>query len=117
MSNTLMATLGALVPLRGLLRKFKSAAIPVPGAVASPTTNTRDLPAIQVAERASCIRPRACARTRSRADIPLRVVRVMEAGPAAAHAGRMIISGRIADVCAELERMAERETAFRFQRP
>jgi len=40
----------------------------------------------------------------------LRVVRVFE-GPHAAGAGRMVISGRMADVCAELERLAALETA------
>lgn len=42
---------------------------------------------------------------------PLRVVRVMEASPPSSGAGRMIISGRMADVCAELERLAALEAA------
>lgn len=37
---------------------------------------------------------------------PLRVMRVQEAGQPGAAAGRMVISGRIADVCAELDRLA-----------
>jgi hypothetical protein len=37
---------------------------------------------------------------------PLRVVRVMEGCHAPASAGRMVISGRMADVCAELDRLA-----------
>ncbi len=41
---------------------------------------------------------------------PLRVVRLIEAGTPAANtsqmAGRMVISGRMSDVCAELDRMA-----------
>lgn len=36
----------------------------------------------------------------------LRVVREFEAGVGPSCAGRMVISGRMADVCAELERMA-----------
>lgn len=39
----------------------------------------------------------------------LRVVRVMDAGCSPHAAGRMMISGRMADVCAELDRMALRE--------
>ena len=39
----------------------------------------------------------------------LRVVRVLEAGQAPANVGRMVISGRMADVCAELDRLAARE--------
>ncbi len=41
----------------------------------------------------------------------LKVVREFEAGISPACAGRMVISGRMADVCAELDRMAQRETA------
>ncbi len=41
---------------------------------------------------------------------PLRVVRVVEGRQARHGAGRMVISGRMADVCAELDRLAELET-------
>ncbi|MEO7546979.1 MAG: hypothetical protein ABIT82_01035 [Ramlibacter sp.] len=44
---------------------------------------------------------------------PLRVLRVVEAAHAPASAGRMVISGRMADVCAELERLAAQEAAGR----
>ena len=40
---------------------------------------------------------------------PLRVVRVVDSGHAQAGAGRMVISGRMADVCAELDRLAALE--------
>lgn len=36
----------------------------------------------------------------------VRVVRVVESAPPSKGAGRMVISGRMADVCAELDRMA-----------
>ena len=42
----------------------------------------------------------------------LRIVREFDANVSPACAGRMVISGRMADVCAELERMAQRETAL-----
>jgi hypothetical protein len=42
---------------------------------------------------------------------PLRVVRVMEAGQSRTQVGRMVISGRMADVCAELDRLAACEAA------
>ena len=42
---------------------------------------------------------------------PLRVVRLSEGGERPGAAGRMVISGRMADVCAELDRLAEREAA------
>jgi hypothetical protein len=41
---------------------------------------------------------------------PLRVVRILEADHNPANVGRMKISGRMADVCAELDRLAARET-------
>ena len=42
---------------------------------------------------------------------PLRVVRESDAALGAECAGRMVISGRMADVCAELDRMALRADA------
>ncbi|MDD2919044.1 hypothetical protein [Rhodoferax sp.] len=49
---------------------------------------------------------RACTRGSAGALRPLRVLRVVEAGQTSAHAGRLVISGRMADVCAELDRLA-----------
>ncbi|MDO8718778.1 MAG: hypothetical protein Q7K20_07320 [Polaromonas sp.] len=40
----------------------------------------------------------------------LKVVREFDSGVSPSCAGRMVISGRMADVCAELERMVQRET-------
>ncbi len=37
---------------------------------------------------------------------PLRIVRILELDQAPASVGRMVISGRMADVCAELDRLA-----------
>jgi hypothetical protein len=42
----------------------------------------------------------------------LKVVREFEPGISPLCAGRMVISGRMADVCAELDRMAQREAAL-----
>lgn len=63
--------------------------------------------------------PRACTRANSSAKNvanddklrPLRVLRVFEAGQKPSQVGRMVISGRMADVCAELDRLAA------FERP
>jgi hypothetical protein len=41
----------------------------------------------------------------------LRVLRVAESGPRSDCAGRMVISGRMADVCAELDRLVAMEAA------
>jgi hypothetical protein len=43
---------------------------------------------------------------------PLRIVRILDADQAPSQVGRMVISGRMADVCAELDRLAAREAAF-----
>lgn len=43
----------------------------------------------------------------------LKVVREFDSAVSPACAGRMVISGRMADVCAELERMAQREAVVR----
>ncbi|RZJ23232.1 MAG: hypothetical protein EOO54_10960 [Haliea sp.] len=65
---------------------------------------------------ASCARP---ARTTGQFGLqkartrPLRVLRVVDAAHAPANAGRMVISGRMADVCAELDRLAALEAAGR----
>ena len=47
---------------------------------------------------------------------PLRVTRVVEASAPRAVAGRMVISGRLADVCAELDRLAAQEVASAARR-
>jgi hypothetical protein len=46
---------------------------------------------------------------KARAAAPLRVVRVVEPSAPRTVAGRMVISGRLADVCAELDRLAALE--------
>lgn len=43
---------------------------------------------------------------------PLRIVRLVESGQTRASVGRMVISGRMADVCAELDRLAACEAAL-----
>ncbi len=42
---------------------------------------------------------------------PLRVVRVVDADQTRKNTGRIVISGCMADVCAELDRMVQRESA------
>ena len=44
--------------------------------------------------------------------MPLRVLRVVEKGQPLSSTGRLVISGRMADVCAELDRLAARESAL-----
>ena len=44
----------------------------------------------------------------------LKVVREFDAGISPSCAGRMVISGRMADVCAELDRMTQKESVAQF---
>ncbi|MET0310581.1 MAG: hypothetical protein ABW051_00880 [Burkholderiaceae bacterium] len=83
-------------PLQGLVNWFMP---PDPRAVAPQRPLARN-PVRPPA--ASVARPSPVAR-------PLRVLRVVEPGSAQAGAGRMVISGRMADVCAELDRLAAAE--------
>ncbi len=54
-------------------------------------------------------RPACSAPTPAATRRPVRVLRVIETPPTTASAGRMRISGRMADVCAELDRLAALE--------
>lgn len=85
-------------PLQGLLRWLAPAA-PNRSAMVSPVRPSVHHPAL------------AAARSRP-VQRPLRVVRVMEAGQSRSQVGRMVISGRMADVCAELDRLAACEAAL-----
>jgi hypothetical protein len=49
---------------------------------------------------------------RTSAQRPLKIVRFLEADHAPANVGRMVISGRMSDVCAELDRLAAKESAL-----
>jgi hypothetical protein len=42
----------------------------------------------------------------------MRVSRLLEVGQSPAHTGRLLISGRMADVCAELDRLVLREATL-----
>ena len=132
MSSTLFAAFGMLAPMHGFLRRLgvretsvtarlpsvrscSAAQASAPVYVsASPSARTGDMAATPVvSEPAHYTRSRATSRSRNRANLPLRVVRVMDGDRASAVGERMMISGRMADVCAELDRMAEREARQR----
>ena len=81
---------------------------------------TRWMPTRKRGSRASlryvAVRPACTARTPLRpdhTDRPLRVVRMLDAQPSRSSSGRMVISGRMADVCAELDRLAALEESAR----
>ena len=97
MGITLFSFGGLLAPLQSLIGWFAGGLRSAQGS-AQGGAHTR-------AATAHATAPRSCVRR------PLRVVRVLEACPAHSGAGRMVISGRMADVCAELDRLAELEAA------
>ena len=77
------------------------------------TGTLRAQSARSAASAASAASPRPAASLASVATLVpappvLRVMRVLEAGQAPSSVGRMVISGRMADVCAELDRLAAR---------
>jgi hypothetical protein len=106
MAITMFTLQGLLAPLEGLWawmaghRRAQPAAQERPARPQSAST----VPIGALSARSPKVRALAARR-------PLRVVRVAEAGMAKAHAGRMVISGRLADVCAELDRLAALEAA------
>jgi hypothetical protein len=93
-----------LAPLQGLMARFVQA---VPGA-ATPVPRMAGL-----APRACSTRAHPAAGCRERPRRPLRVLRVVETSRVPSGAGRMVISGRMADVCAELDRLAALEASGR----
>jgi hypothetical protein len=91
MGLTLFTLGGLFAPLQGLVASL----LPTSG-------NSR-------AVRRQCAAPAIAAKARP--CRPLRIVRIVEPHRAAVDAGRMRISGRMADVCAELDRLAALEAA------
>lgn len=111
MNIALFATPGLWAPLHGLLRWLTPAAQPTRGRqspmIRKPHANAISSIAVHAhAARQSSVIPSRMAQRR-----PLRVVRIVEAGQTPAQVGRMVISGRMADVCAELDRLAACEAA------
>lgn len=106
MNIALIAAPGIWEPLQGLLRWL------TPGRLTAADHPSRNDAKARVIALNSMARQRhatVCVgansfRTAQRR--PLRVVRILEAGQSPAQVGRMVISGRMADVCAELDRLA-----------
>jgi hypothetical protein len=116
-SPVLSVLLSPLQALASLLR-LTSSTHPVPGFIKASRHPRTFEPQPEAKSPVSGIRPlnalvkKPC-HTVAKAASPrrLKVVREFEAGISSSCAGRMVISGRMADVCAELDRMAQREAA------
>ncbi|PUE48883.1 hypothetical protein B9Z47_04970 [Limnohabitans sp. 2KL-1] len=101
----------ALLALSGLINKLPYLGRPQPVMVKRPSGRphpvwaTRPTPCIPLQGH----EPGKTVRTAP----SLRVLRIHESDQGLACAGRMVISGRMADVCAELDRLAALETRHR----
>ena len=108
MSQNLFARFAVFAPLGRLLHRYRSR--PTPIAARTPSKGSAQH---GVAARPSAAPDKAFAKVEARRPrLPLRVVRVIDAGQASTLAGRILMSGRMADVCAELDRMVEREASM-----
>jgi hypothetical protein len=94
--------------LFGPLQAFIAWLAPSPRRVDRAPAAVRAAPAMG---QAHMTRPIATRSVPPRNAMPLRIVRVVESSSAPASAGRMFMSGRMADVCAELDRLAALEAA------
>ncbi len=118
--QNLLAAAARLTPWSGLLRRIPLARAHL---MARPGTGATSR---AIVDPASCARPVASPARPSRLDparhaalsatprsvrTMLRVVRIVETDQAPASSGRIVMCGRMADVCAELDRMVEREAA------
>ena len=106
MGITLFSFGGVLAPLRSLVDWL----VHTRNAPRSGSRGYRPA-AHSVAMRSCASWPPLAGNSRQRPRRPLRVVRVVDAPQTPTGAGRMFISGRMADVCAELDRLAALEAA------
>lgn len=96
MGIALLSFAGLFMPLKSLASRWM------------PSRQRRSSPSL----RYVAVRPACAARPAAKPDRPgrpLRVVRMIDAQQPRTHGGRMVISGRMADVCAELDRLAALE--------
>ena len=99
-----------MAPLQGLWRWLMPPVIPNASRGASDGDDQHPFttPILDAAKHA---KQRPCSVAPARlASRPLRVIRVPDQGESASnHVGRLLISGRMADVCAELDRLVANE--------
>lgn len=107
MSTLAFSLLECVLPMKWRYAHHKSLHIVAP-AVSTRCTKAANIAMPFVASSAIPARARAA---KSPKITPLRVVRVVEQGQSRGHVGRMVISGSMADVCAELDRLAACEAA------
>lgn len=114
MNQGILKTANRMAPWGRLMHRLQSIIRVTPQGVARASAgHPHAFPIHQTARPLSAsaaARPVSAHPQHRQARSPLRVIRVVEAGQASALAGRILMSGRMADVCEELDRMVERET-------
>lgn len=110
MSIALFAAPGILAPLQGLWRWFMPATAPSRSTHARSNVCTSEVVRHSIKHHDGCAPVATQSQASKPAHRPLRILRILEADQAPANVGRMVISGRMADVCAELDRLAACET-------
>ena len=112
MNTSLFAAPGVLASVQGLWRWFTATASHDTALLVDKIHLSSEVNVNFVTTNSRCGAVERCPAGTSPAGKPVRTIRIMEASQAPAHAGRMVMSGRMADVCAELDRLAARETAL-----
>jgi len=107
MGLTLFTLGGLFGPLQGLVASL----LPAHGRARTARRQCAAAHPGVLVQRAQHAPTAAAAAAVARPCRPLRVVRIVEPARAAKDAGRMRISGRMADVCAEIDRLAAIEAA------
>lgn len=102
----------ALAPLQNWWRRFTSAPASTRSTQTRPHPRAHAVVIQSPADHCGFIGIELSSAAPAGAPKPLRIVRILEAGQAPAQVGRMLISGRMADVCAELDRLAAHEAAL-----
>ena len=103
---------GVLASVQGLWRWFTSTPSHSSPSTASVSLEACELNVNSVTNISRCSKANRLNASNSSVRRPVRIIRVLEASQAPAQAGRMVISGRMADVCAELDQLAARESAL-----
>ena len=102
----------ALLALSGLFKNLTSFSTGTPVQALSKRQPVRPHPEWAI-RPAPCAMPSQGKTTLTKRQPSLRVLRVHESGQHTTGAGRMVISGRMADVCAELDRLVAIEARHR----
>ena len=112
MTIALYAIAKLTAPLHRLSGWLANTAAPQPAEIGTPRGAYRANAPVLGARNPILTRPATPKRPKMVSRQTLRVERIVESDQRANQAGRMVISGRMADVCAELDRLVAREAAL-----